>query len=117
MGIPYFLGWSAAFRNESGPLYILVLSSTCSVEDEVEGEFLRREGVRIKRDPYALARRRKKATSVPVMLRLIRPFHGHADVVCLFLAQFGELNAYFLQMEPSDFFIEFLGQAINSRLV
>jgi hypothetical protein len=36
------------------------------------------------------------------VLRLVRPFHGHADVVCLVLCELGELDAELLEVQPGD---------------
>ena len=42
------------------------------------------------------------------MFRLIRPFHRHAEVIGLFLREFGQLHADFFEVQACDFFIEFL---------
>ena len=41
--------------------------------------------------------------SIPIVLRLVRSFHRHADVVGLFLGELGQLHADSLQVQPGDF--------------
>jgi hypothetical protein len=37
---------------------------------------------------------------IPVMLRLVRTFDGHAEIVGLFFGELGELHADFFQVQP-----------------
>ena len=55
--------------------------------------------------------------SVPVVLRLVRPFERHAEVIGLFLRQRRQLHADLLQVQARDFLVELLGQAIDRLLV
>ena len=50
------------------------------------------------------------------MLGLVRPFDGHAELVGLVLGELGQLDADLLQVQPGDFLVEFLGQAIDADL-
>jgi len=51
------------------------------------------------------------------MLRLIRPFHRHAEIVGLFLGEFGQFHANAFEMQAGDFFVEMFRQAIHADFV
>ena len=51
------------------------------------------------------------------MVRLVRAFDGHAEVIGLFLRELRELHADFFEVQPGDFFVELFGQAIDGRFV
>ena len=51
------------------------------------------------------------------MLRLVGAFHGHAEVIGLFLGELGELHADFFEVQAGDFFVQFLGQTIDADFV
>ena len=51
------------------------------------------------------------------MFRFVWAVQGDAEVVGLFLGESGELHADFIEVQAGHFFIEFLGQAIDARLV
>ncbi len=55
--------------------------------------------------------------SVPVMFRLVRPFHRYAKIVGLLLRELGQLYAHFFEVQARDFFVELLGQAIDTDFV
>ena len=42
------------------------------------------------------------------MLRLIRAFDGHAEVVGLFLGELGQLHADFFEVQAGDFLLDIL---------
>ena len=44
--------------------------------------------------------------SVAISLGLERAFHRHADVVCLFLAELGQLHAQLLEVQRCDLFVQ-----------
>ena len=48
------------------------------------------------------------------MLRLVRPFHRHADVVSLLLCQYRQLGIQFFQLQPGHLLIQMLGQYIDA---
>src|SRR5216683_1362423 len=54
---------------------------------------------------------------VPVMIRLERAFRFHADIVCLVLAKFGQLDADLGQMQPRDLLVQRLRQHVDLLLV
>ena len=54
--------------------------------------------------------------SVAVVVRLVRAFDRHADVVSLFFGEHGELHADLLQVQAGDFFVELLREAVDSVL-
>ena len=56
----------------------------------------------------------KKTGSVTIVFRLVRAFHGHAEVIRLFLGELGELHANFFKVQAGDFFVEFLGETIDA---
>ena len=51
------------------------------------------------------------------MIRLVRAFDGHAEIVGLFPGQLRQFHADFFQMQSGHFFIQFLGQTIDANLV
>lgn len=51
------------------------------------------------------------------MLRLVRSFHRHAEVIGLVLGEFGQFHADLFQVQACDFFVELLGQDVDLRLV
>src|SRR6187402_1131976 len=51
------------------------------------------------------------------MVRLVRAFHRHADVVGLVLGQYGELHTDLGEVQASDFLVELLRQAVHRLLV
>ena len=54
------------------------------------------------------------------MVRLVRPFGWHAEVFGLFLrklGQLGQLDSYAIQVQAGDFFVQFLGEAIDADFV
>src|SRR5258708_2972719 len=53
---------------------------------------------------------------VPVILRLVRPFDGYADVLGLLLRELRQLHAEFCQMQSSDLFVELLGKYVDADL-
>ena len=53
---------------------------------------------------------------IPVEIGLVRTFDRHADIIGLFLRQFGQVHAEALQMQPSHLFVEVLWQAVNVHL-
>src|SRR5262245_16222061 len=54
---------------------------------------------------------------VPIVLRLVRPVHGHTEIVSLLVREARELYTDFLEVQTGYFLIELLGQAIDGRLV
>jgi len=60
---------------------------------------------------------REAARLVPVMFRFVRTFDRHAKIVGLFLREFRELDADLFKVQARDFFVELLGQTINSDLI
>ena len=48
------------------------------------------------------------------MLRLVRAFDRHAEVVGLILGELGQLRADLLEMQAGDFLVELLGQPIDA---
>ena len=53
--------------------------------------------------------------SVAVVLRLVRAFDRHAEVVGLFVGQLGQLHADLLQVQARDFLVELLRQDVDLR--
>ncbi len=54
------------------------------------------------------------ALSISVIVWLVGAFDGNADVVGLLLRQNGQLDAKLGEMEPRDFFVQFLVDAIDA---
>ena len=54
---------------------------------------------------------------VPIVIRLVRPFHRHAEVLGLLRRQRGQLHADLLQVQARDFFVQLLRQRVDARLV
>jgi len=50
---------------------------------------------------------------VPVVIRLVRAFHRHADVVGLGLGEGRQMNAEFFEVEACDFFVEDLRERVH----
>ena len=57
------------------------------------------------------------AELVPIMIRFERAFNRDANVVGLFLGQFGELDAQVVQVEAGHLFVQFLGQNVYAHIV
>src|ERR1043165_3147972 len=55
--------------------------------------------------------------SVAIVVGFVGTFRWHADIVGLFSGQLGQLDADFFEVQAGDFFVQFLGQAINRRFV
>src|SRR3546814_19512010 len=55
----------------------------------------------------------RSTRSVAVMLRLVRPFDRHVEVVGLFLGERGQLDADLFQVQARDFFVELLRQQVD----
>ena len=53
--------------------------------------------------------------SVAVVLRLVRAFDRHAEVVGLLVGELGQLHADLLEVQAGDFFVELLRQACRRR--
>ena len=51
------------------------------------------------------------------MLRLVWAFWRHAEVVGLFLGELCQLHANAVEVQARDFFVQFLGQAIDADFV
>ncbi len=51
------------------------------------------------------------------MLRLVWPFHWHAEVISLLLRELGQLHADAVEVQAGNFFIQMLRQAIDPDLV
>ena len=51
------------------------------------------------------------------MLRLERAVDGNTKILRLLLRKFGEFDADFFQVQPCDFFVEFLRQDVNADFV
>ncbi len=51
------------------------------------------------------------------MLRLVWPFHRHAEIVGLLLGKLGQFHADAVEVQASDVFIQMLRQAIHANLV
>ncbi len=54
---------------------------------------------------------------VAVMIRFVRTVGRDAEVISLFLREPRQLHADFFQMQPRDFFVEFLWQTIDTDFV
>ena len=54
---------------------------------------------------------------VAVVVRLVRAFHRHADIFGLRGCQSRQLDADFLEVQPGDFFVQFLRKHVNAGLV
>jgi hypothetical protein len=54
---------------------------------------------------------------VAIVIRLVRPTHRHAEVICLLLREHRQLHADFLQVQPRDLFVEGRGQYVDADLV
>lgn len=57
------------------------------------------------------------SNSIPIVLRFVRPFNWHAEVIGLLLRELGQLYANAVEVQAGDFFVQFLGQTINADLV
>src|SRR5579863_10314114 len=55
--------------------------------------------------------------SVTVVVRLVRAFDWHSDVVGLLLAQLGQPDAERVQVQPGDSLVEVLGQYVHAERV
>src|ERR1017187_10133025 len=66
---------------------------------------------------FTVTRDTQRSSLVTVMIRLVWPFHGNAQVFGLFGGQGAELHADFLQVQPRHFFVQLLGQRVNARPV
>src|SRR5260221_13123583 len=55
--------------------------------------------------------------SVPIPVRLVGAFHGHADVLRLLGAELGELRPQLVQMQPRHLLVQVLGQGVDLPLV
>src|SRR5215470_391125 len=60
---------------------------------------------------------KKESVSVPIMIRLERPFARHADIFRLLVGKPRELGADLVEMQPRDLLVEMLGQRIDLLLV
>src|SRR5215472_17417746 len=63
------------------------------------------------------AARPASATSVTVVLRLVRAVHRHADVVRLILGQLGEPDPERVQVQPGHLLVQVLGQRVHAGRV
>src|SRR5579884_2650523 len=64
-----------------------------------------------------IARIRRSAPLVPVVVRLVWPLDGHADVGGLLGTQLRELHAERVEVQPSDLLVEVLGQHVHALVV
>ncbi len=75
------------------------------------------EGFLLKGDPRSEAgvtcKARGATSLVPVVIRLVRAFHRHADVVGLGLGEGRQMNAEFFEVEACDFFVEDLRERVH----
>src|SRR5262245_6079435 len=55
--------------------------------------------------------------SVPVIVRLVRSFRRHADIVSLLLSELGEFGADLAEMQPCYLLVELLRQGVNLAFV
>ena len=51
------------------------------------------------------------------MLRLVRTFDWHVEVISLRLRELGQLHADAVEVQTGDFFVQLLGQTIHADLV
>lgn len=51
------------------------------------------------------------------MVRLVRTLFRNSDVRGLFWSEFSQNSAELLEMQSSDFFVQFLGKSVDSQLV